>query len=569
MRRFARSFVAVLFAAAACSGSSSSGTNADAARTDGSSSAGGSSTPATVSAGQCWSAPPQQFSASGGPSAFEDTTDRADLTAPLLGIMGHAVAVGDVNGDGLADLFVGGFADRPASDYAVRGADGPAPDQLLLGGATGFTLDDAFPGTLGRTSSAAFVDLDNDGRPDLVVGRNNFEQRGKVTASDIQRAPTTVYRNDGDGRFTDTGALSGAPNFARAVTAFDYDGDGSLDLLIGQDGKVGAPRLFHNDGNFTFSDITAKTGLPSQLTAYGITAADLNGDGRTDLAIAGDNKVYLGAGDGTFRDVTPPDFTWETFGNEDLVTGIAVGDLNRDGRPDLVVGHHFGSTIDKGERVPVRIFLNRGNDDSGAPKWDDVTQKAGVPGFATKSPQVEIEDFDNDGLPDVLVTASADDGHTPVILRNNGIQDDTPTFTASDGLGNPQYWVSGGVADVDHDGRLDVFVVEFDATKPSYLFRTTGPSGHWLGVDVGGTAMGGVGSLVQVFKPGAERDPNGLLGSTWITASTGYGAGAAPIAHVGLADVTTVDVVVRTADGQTTTMEGVAADQMVRPGGCG
>ena len=222
--------------------------------------------------------------------------------------------------------------------------------------------------------------------------------------------------------------------------------------------------------------------------------------------------MYLGAGDGTFRDVTPPDFTWETFGNEDLVTGIAVGDLNRDGRPDLVVGHHFGSTIDKGEHVPVRIFLNRGNDDSGAPKWDDVTQKAGVPGFATKSPQVEIEDFDNDGLPDVLVTASADDGHTPVILRNNGIQDDTPTFTASDGLGNPQYWVSGGVADVDHDGRLDVFVVEFDATKPSYLFRTTGPSGHWLGVDVGGTAMGGVGSLVQVFKPGAERDPNGLLG---------------------------------------------------------
>src|SRR4051794_21543786 len=579
VRRSDRSFVAVCLAAvvtiAACSGSTSSGSAAGGgSERTGSRSSATSGPSITVAAGQCWSAAVAPLSATGGASGFEDITDGAGLTTPLLGMMGHAVAMGDVNGDGLVDLFVGGFADRPADEYAVRGADGAAPDRVLLGGPNGFTVDDGFPGTLGRTSSAAIVDLNNDGRPDIVAGRNNGKRGKKQEQSDVQAAPTTIYRNDGDGRFSDVGEVG--PEFARAVTALDVDNDGRLDLFIGQDRKDGAPQLLHNDGDFAFSDITAARGLPSPMIVYGATAADLNDDGRPDLAIAGEqspgvagDRIFIATDDGKFREATPSNFVWETFGAEDLVTGIAVGDLDRDGRPDLVVGHHYGSTIDDGKRVPIRIFLNRGNDDSGAPNWDDVTAKAGVPGFATKSPHVEIQDFDNDGRADVLVTASAGNGGTPVILRNNGVDGDTPTFTASDGLGDPQYWVSGGVADVDHDGRLDVFVVEFDATKPSKLFRTTGPSGHWLGVDVGNTPMSGVGSLVQVFKPGAERDAGGLIGSGWVTASTGYGAGAAPIVHIGLGDIPTVEVVVRAPNGETTTMEGGAADKMVRPGGWG
>jgi hypothetical protein len=211
------------------------------------------------------------------------------------------------------------------------------------------------------------------------------------------------------------------------------------------------------------------------------------------------------------------------------------------------------------------VFLNRGNDDGGAPRWDDVTQSSGVPGFTTKSPHVEIADFDNDGRPDVLVTASADDGARPVVLHNDGVQSDTnaPKFTAPPGLGDPQYWVTGAVFDADRDGRLDVFVAEWCATKPSLLLRNTTTAGHWLDIDVGSLPVGGIGAFVQVFRAGAAGQAGALLGDGWVTASTGYGAGAAPIVHVGLGDATTADVVVRNADGTSVEMLGVAADRVV------
>ena len=485
------------------------------------------------------------------------------LVDPLTGMMGHAVAVGDVNGDGFTDLFVGSFANRPAATYAVRGATGPSPDRLLLGGANGFTVDAGFPGTMGRTSSAAFVDLNGDGRPDLVVARNR--ESTKKTSTDIDKAPTTIYRNDGDGKFTDMGT-AGPSELARAVTAFDFDGDGRLDLLIGQDSPTGSVALLHNDGDFKFTDVTAKSGLPSPLIAFGIAAADLNGDGHIDLAVAGSNKIFLGDGKGSFRDATPSSFAWPTYGDEDLVTGVTVGDLDGDGRPDLVVGHHYGSTL-KGHPTPVRVFLNRGNDGSGVPKWDDVTQSSGVPAFSTKSPHVEIADFDNDGRPDVLVSSSADDGSRPVVLHNEGVQSDThaPKFSSPPGLGNAQYWVTGAVFDVDRDGRLDVFVAEWCPTKPSLLLRNTTTAGHWLDVDLSATPLGGIGAWVEVFRAGAGGQPDARLGDGWVTASTGYGAGAAPVVHLGLAGVTTVDVVVHSANGQITNLTGVQADQIVHP----
>ena len=458
-----------------------------AACSDGGEPATTSTTPVAPASGDaCYSAPITDPSS--GTTTFDDVTDDMGL-ASLAGIYGHAAATADVDDDGWLDLFVGTFADRE---------DAPVPDRLFLGGPDGFTEDDSFPGELGRTSGATFADLDGDDDLDLVVTRNPRD------GNDIKERPTTIYEYD-DGFDVRTTLLERQP--ARAAAVLDFDEDGLLDLFVSVD--EGSSVLLHNDGDFEFSEAD----FADDVAGFGVGAADLDLDGHTDLVIAGANRVFMGDGDGGFEDATPDGFDWETFGDEDLVTGIALGDLDRNGRLDIVVGHHFNSTVDDGERVPIRAFLNH---------EDGFEELDGLPAFETKPSHVEVVDFDNDGWPDILTTASAGDGAYPAVLRNE--QGDG--FSEPDGLGDPRYWVTGATGDFDHDGRVDVFVLAIDPSEPSLLLRNTGPSGHWLEVH------GAVGTWIEVNEARFE-----------VVASTGYAGGAAPRVHVGLGDATEVQIV--------------------------
>ena len=105
-------------------------------------------------------------------------------------------------------------------------------------------------------------------------------------------------------------------------------------------------------------------------------------------------------------------------GDEDDPAGVAQADVNGDGRPDVVIGQHYNSTVDAGARVPVRLYLNEPAG-SGGVRLRDVTDQAGLPAFPTKSPHVEIADVDADGRPDIVTTASGVDG-SPIVLRNVG-----------------------------------------------------------------------------------------------------------------------------------------------------
>jgi hypothetical protein len=485
-------------------------------------------------------APAREVVGAGGPLAFEEATADQGFEDPLTGMMAHAVALADVDGDGWTDVFVGTFGDRDPDEYAVRGAGGPAPDRLLLGGPDGARVDGTFAGGEGRTAAAAFADLDADGDADLVVIRNWRD-------GPVGSAPSVVYRNDG-GRLAEAGALVTRMS-GRAVVPVDLGGDGHLDLVVladrfGRDGTT--TRVFRGDGALGFEDVTRDV-LPADVRGLGAAAADLSGDGWPDLVVAGEagrNRLFVNDGAGRLEE-PPAQLDWPVHGEEDDTAGVAVGDLNRDGRLDVVIGHHYTSTTDFGERVPVRVYLNEATDAAGVPRLRDVTDEAGIPGLSTKAPEVEIADFDADGWPDLLVGASAGGGSAPGVLRHTGLSGSgrpgggaaIPTFEPAEGFGDAQYWVTGGVFDADRDGRLDVLMAEFDPAKPSPFWRNTGPAGHWLAV-----ADAPLGSLVEVYEPGGLGDPARLLGARALVANTGYGSGALAEAWFGTGAETVVDV---------------------------
>lgn len=530
----------------------STGNSATTATTASGSTAGG--TLAQGSAGSCWEAP-----AGEGGGGFVDATEQLGLIEPLLGMRAHAGGWGDVNGDGYLDLFVGSFAGASAETFQVRGATGPSPDRLLLGGPDGFTVADPFLDEPTRTSGVAMADLDGDADLDLVLDRYPRE-----------RASTgSILMENREGSFTEV-ADSGLDSAlaGRSVGVLDFDRDGLLDLLqVGDPRGEGSSRLLHNDGGLTFSDVTDSAFVGGVL-GLGVSTADLNGDSFTDVFIGGSNRLFVGTEDGTLREVVSDVFDWEKFGPEDDVAGVAIADLNRDGAPDLVIGQHFNSTLNAGSLVPVRVYLNDGVSETGDPMFIDITDESGMPGLPTKAPHVEIVDFDNDGWPDILTTASADGG--PAIFRHEGLVDGVPRFSTPAGLGPPQYWVTGPTADVNRDGRIDVFLAEWEPALPSLMLLNDEPAGNWLSVEIDEAVGGGIGAKVAVYEPGRSAEPDALLGVREIAASVGYTAGSPPWAHFGLGDASSIDLRVTLRDGQTYSLDDVPANRhLMLPDGCG
>lgn len=523
----------------------------------------GAATPATgdVARLTCWEAP--AAGAGGRDITFEDVTDGSDLLDPLTGMYGHASAWGDVDGDGFPDLFVGTFADRPQDDYRERGASGASPDVVLRGDGTGF-VDAGLAEAFGRSSGAVFADLDNDGSLDLVVARNpRDEERAD--------APTTVYANSGDGTFTPVEDSGVDPTLGgRSIGVLDVDGDGLLDLFIVEDVyEGGSSRLYRNRGAMAFEDVTEQAGLPLDVHGLGLATGDVNDDGFTDLFVGGSNRLFVGDGSG-FDEATSDVFEWPTYGGEDLVAGAVFGDVDGDGRPDLVVGHHYNSTLDDGREVPVRLYLNRTGEPGATPDFVDVTDEAGLVPLPTKAPDLRLVDLDNDGWLDLVTTASADDGAGPAVFRHRGELDDgVPQFDAPSGLGDAQYWISGPAADVDRDGRVDLLLVEWEPALPSLLLRNTSDAGHWLSVSVGSDLGGGVGTIVAAYEPGGAGDDDRLVGRAEIVASAGYTSGNELVAHLGLGSRTEVDLVVSPPGHDEVVLTSVPVDRHLRvPDGC-
>ncbi len=257
---------------------------------------------------------------------FEDSDWRLERFG-IARYAGSGATAVDFDQDGWYDLF---FADGAGARLFRNGGDGTFVDHTVEAG-----LDPDLPGV----NLGLFADFDNDGDKDLFLGRFMDGSR--------------LYRNQGDGRFTDVTPDAGfGKEFVTVGAAADYDGDGDLDLYLGRylDARTELPTtlvytrngegnsLLRNDGDLRFTDVTAEAGVREGGLTLGVSWADFDADGAPDLYVANDfgrNALFRNLGDGTFADVTLESGTLDPgYG-----MSVSVGDVENDGDWDIYVSN--------------------------------------------------------------------------------------------------------------------------------------------------------------------------------------------------------------------------------------
>lgn len=504
---------------------------------------------------------------------FRDVASEMGLSGPLKGMMAHAAAWGDVDNDGKTDLWVGSFADRPLEVYQAGGAEGPVPNVLLLQRRGRFVpVKSKAIAWKGRATGSVFADFDNDGWRDLYVSNN-----GRLGKENL------LYRNN-KGKLelvTDNkGADLRLPDTSRGVGVLDFNGDGLLDLLVLATVRKGPSMLFQNLGGFKFKRSKA---LPDDLVGLGIAVGDLTGNGWPDVFVGGSNRLFVNRGRGRFREATEFNLDWG-FEAEDRAPacGAAFGDFDRDGQLDLLIGTHTKRPW--ADPVSLRLFRNLGSAVASL-RFEEVTEQVGLKPLPMKTPHVEIRDFDNDGWPDLYTSVVIyKNGKTyPAIYRNLGAKPGKlPRFEETafihrpeypekddyypgmrtaefyDGLasgGKLMYFAPGPSSDFDGDGRLDLMLPNWFSTQSSLLLKNETQAGNFLDVQVTGSDginRDGIGSIVRAYPPGEAMTAGGaaFVASEPIATGYGYASGQVPIAHLGLNDLASCDIVVTLPQGK-------------------
>jgi enediyne biosynthesis protein E4 len=494
----------------------------------------------------------------------------------LIEAMGGGVAVFDYDNDGLVDIYIVNGS-TIAEAKAAKHSRGSALYRNKGGGV--FEDVTARAGVANRAwgMGALAADFDGDGHQDLYV---------------LNFGPNVLYKNNGDGTFRDVTAQSGLGDkrWSSAAAAADYDRDGDLDIFVanyldydlnnlptkgkfcsyqnipvscGPRGLTGAgDALYRNNGDGTFTDVSARAGVGDTEGYYGLGAAwgDYDNDGDPDLFVANDNTpnyLYRNNGDGTFTDVAvEAGVAFSEDGREQAGMGVEFEDLDNDGWLDLMVTN-FSDDYNTLYRNTGKGFFRDDSHRAGLVEdsWRDLSWGVG------------FFDFDNDGRKDVFVAS----GHiypqvdraganTTYRQRNKVyLNAGSPKLIRAEaGLMAPKSYRGAGFADFNNDGSMDAVVSAIDA-RPSLLINETPEKRSWLLVKLVGKGLNrdGIGARVTLKAGGRTQVRE-------IKAGGSYASTNDKRAHFGLGPASTADALeVRWPSGTVTRLKAVAANRIL------
>src|SRR6267154_1075419 len=505
------------------------------------------------------------------------TTDDKPIIDSTLGV----VALLDYDNDGYLDIFFTNGASIPGLDKSNRrffnrlyhnNHDGTFTDMTERAGVAGE----------GYSMGAAAADYDNDGWTDLYVTGVNRN---------------TLYHNNHDGTFTDvtqkagvTGVFGNKKLWSVSAAWIDYDNDGLLDLFVAnyldwspENSRVcGAPGrrlscppsmykgepnlLYHNNGDGTFTDVSAASGIASLIgKGMGVAIADYDGDGWTDIVGNSDNErnfLFKNRHGEGFDEVGVESFVAYTDDGVPVSSmGVDFRDWDKTGRPSVFVTALGGETFPLFRNADGKLFTM-------------ASYESGI-GFATFRMSgwgAGIYDLDNDGYKDLFSANSHASENADVNpqqqyrqpnaifqnLRNGRFQD----VTAEAGPALRLHAAHRGAAfgDLDNDGKVDVVVSAIGAPA-ELLYNTSTGSNHWIALETVGVKSNRDGIGTQIKLTGES----GLVQYNAVTTAGSYASSSDKRAHFGLGrDSLVKEIELRWPSGTVQVLQNVKADQILK-----